>query len=306
MMQFDFVTLRVFVAVMEERSIVSAADQQHIAASAISKRLSDLEHSLKTPLFLREKNKLVPTPAAFHLLFHARTVLRDLNLLKRELEEFSSGERGRVRLLANISAISEYIPADLRAFSLKYPLVKFELQDAISPRIIRAVSDHAADIGVYDGNFPAPNLHTSVYRTERLVVVMPSGHPLAAKKAVSFAEMVRHDLVRVKSGSTIDALIEQAANRLGETLEPQIRVTGWEAICSVVEAGVGIGVVPEKSARRFGGCMDIEVRLLNEPWATRTLNLCVLSLASLAPAARLFVEHLTASANAAPASPSAK
>lgn len=306
MMQFDFVTLRVFVAVMEERSIVSAADRQHIAASAISKRLSDLEHSLKTPLFSREKNKLVPTPAAFHLLFHARTVLRDLNVLKRELEEFSSGERGRVRLLANLSAISEYIPADMRAFSLRHPLVKFELQDAISPLIIRAVSDHAADIGIYDGNFPAPNLHTSIYRTERLVVVMPSDHPLTARKAVSFAEIARHDLVRAKSASTIDGRIQQAANRLGEPLEGEIRVTGWEAVCSMVEAGIGIGIVPEKSARRFGRCMDIEVRLVDEPWATRTLNLCVLDVGALAPAARLFLDHLMASAEPAPASSFAK
>lgn len=159
--------------------------------------------------------------------------------------------------------------------------MKFEVQEAISPRIIRAVSDHAADIGIYDGNFPAPNLHTSVYRTERLVVVMPSDHPPTVKKAESFAAIACRDLVRAKSGSTIDGRIQQAADRLGEPLEAEIRVTGWEAVCSMVEAGVGIGIVPRESTRRFGRCMDIEVRLLNEPWATRTPNSVLSTLARL-------------------------
>lgn len=291
-MQLDLVTLRVFVSVMEDNSIVGAAERVHLAASAISKRLSDLEQILKTPLFLREKNKLIPTPAAFNLLFHARTVMRDLDVLQQEMGDFSVGARGHVRLLANLSAIAQYIPQDISSFTRRYPLIRIELQDAISPKIVRAVAESAADVGIYAGNFPAPDLEVMPYRREVLLVATEPGHPLASRPAVRFVDMLPYDIVRVKAGSSIDTLVEKAAAELGVVVRSRIRVSGWEAVCSMVEAGMGIGLIPEKSARRYLKSMGIALVAFDEPWGTRQLNLCVRSFEGLAPAARLFVEHL--------------
>ena len=119
--RIDLTSLQLFVAVCELGSIGRAAEREFIAASAVSKRLSDLEATLETPLLYRHTRGVKLTPAGESLLHHARSVLFSLEKMQAELSEYADGVRGHVRMHANISAIVQFLPEDLGTFAQAHP-----------------------------------------------------------------------------------------------------------------------------------------------------------------------------------------
>jgi DNA-binding transcriptional LysR family regulator len=154
----DLLTLKLFVAVVEEQGVAKAAEREHIAASAVSKRIADLEKAAKVQLFRRHHTGLRPTPAGHAFLHHARVLMRDLAQMDSEVGEYAQGVRGSLKVFANNSAMVQYLPGDLSRFLKSHPLIHVALEEAISPVIVRAVADGAADIGIYGGNIPATGL----------------------------------------------------------------------------------------------------------------------------------------------------
>ena len=292
-MRIDLVTLKLFVAVFEEESLAKAAEREHIAASAISKRIADLEQSLKVELFYRQRTGLQPTPAGHALMHHARVLMRDVAQMESELVEYAQGVRGNIRIHANISALVQYLPSDLSSFLALHPLVRVDMEEAISTATVRAVADNLAEIGIYGANIPAPGLKVLPYREDRLILVVPRGHVLAARKAVKLADALPFDLVGVQKGSSIDTLVVKSATELDMPVKLRIRASGFDAVCRMVEAGLGIGVMPDLVAMNYTPSMAIEMVELDEPWAARRLNICVRDLDSLSAAASLLVRHLS-------------
>jgi DNA-binding transcriptional LysR family regulator len=289
----DLRTLQLFVAVVEEQTVAKAAAREHIAASAVSKRIADLESEMKVALFRRHRSGLQPTPAGHALLHHARVVMRDLAQLESELGDYEQGFRGNIRVFANISAMVQYLPDDLSRFLTRHPLVRVDLEEAISPLIVRAVAEGVAEIGIFGGNIPAPGLTVLPYRQDRLVVVVPAGHPLRKQAAVRLSAVLPYDLVGVQKGSSIDSLVVRAATELGQAVKLRIRTSGFDAVSRMVHAGLGVAIMPELVARSYRLSLKLAAVPLDEPWAIRHLDVCVLEMASLPPAARLLVDHLT-------------
>jgi DNA-binding transcriptional LysR family regulator len=290
--QFDFVTLRLFVAVAEEGSIAKAALRENIAASAISKRIADLEYALGVALIQRHRRGVVTTAPGNALLRHARSVLRDLGQLEGELAEHSQGLKGQVRLFATSTAILRFLPRQLVSFLSHHPLVQIEIEESISPTILKAVADRVGEIGIFGGGVPSPDLHILPYRQDRLSVIVPKRHKLAGRGSIRFAAIVDQDFVGLQAGSSIDALTERAAGELGKSLRRRIRMTGFDPLCRMVEAGLGVGVVPESIAVHYARTLAITRLTLEEPWSRRSLKLASYPPASLAFAARLLLEHL--------------
>lgn len=292
-MKLDPVSLRLFVAVMEEGTIAEAAAREHIAASAVSKRLSELEQTLATELFVRSNKGTEPTAAAFALLNLARGVLNDLDGIYAQMREYASGVRGHVRVYANISAITQFLPAELKSFMAQYPQVQIHLQERISSVIAKAVADNAADLGILnDGNY-GEALTLLPYHEDELVVIAPQGHPLTRRKSVRMAQLLDFDVVGAHPGSVMNHLLTKAAAELGRPLRLRIQVSSYDALCLMVASGLGIGVMPRQSAQLFMPSLKIQCITLAEPWAARKLVVAVRDLAALSPAARLLVQHIS-------------
>jgi len=293
-MKLDPVSLRLFVAVMEEGTIAEAATREHIAASAVSKRLSELEQTLQTELFVRSNKGTEPTAAAFALLNLARGVLNDLDGIFAQMSEYASGVRGQVRVYANISAITQFLPSELKSFMERYPQVQIHLQERISSVIAKAVADNAADIGILNDGSYGEQFSLLPYHDDELVVIAPAGHALTRRKSVKLAQVLDHDVVGAHPGSAMNNLLTKAAAELGRPLRLRIQVSSYDALCLMVAAGLGIGVMPRKSAQLFLPSLKIRCVSLDEAWAARKLVLCMRDLAALSPAARLLVQHLAA------------
>ncbi len=292
-MKLDPVSLRLFVAVMEEGTIAEAAAREHIAASAVSKRLSELEQQLATELFVRSNKGTEPTAAAFALLNLARGVLNDLDGIFAQMREYASGVRGHVRVFANISAITQFLPGELKSFMAQYPQVQIHLQERISSVIAKAVVDNAADIGILNAGNYGEQLTLLPYHDDELVVIAPQGHPLTRKKSVRMQQVLDFDVVGAHPGSVMNHLLTKAAAELGRPLRLRIQVSSYDALCLMVASGLGIGVMPRQSAQLFMPALRIQCITLAEPWAARKLVVAVRDLAALSPVARLLVQHIS-------------
>ncbi len=148
MRRIDFVTLRLFVAIAETRRLTRAAEREHLALAAVSKRVSDLEGQLDVSLLYRQPKGVELTPAGHALLHHARNLLDNLQQLDADLSEFSQGVKGHVRIHANTSAVIEFLPEDLSAFARQHPEVKIDLEERVSSDTLRALREGLTDIGI--------------------------------------------------------------------------------------------------------------------------------------------------------------
>ena len=301
----DLTSLQLFVAVCELGSIGRAAEREFIAASAVSKRLSDLEATLETPLLYRHTRGVDLTPAGQSLLHHARSVLFSLEKMQAELSEYADGVRGHVRIHANISAIVQFLPEDLGSFAKAHPQVKIDLQEHLSSDVVRAVQEGAADLGICNtGVVPAgPELQTRDYRSDELVLIVPRGHALAQEREVAFQDTLEFDHVGLHANSSIYLAMREAAAAADRNIRLRIQVTGLDAMCRMIHSGLGVGVMPHRAFELMHGVGDLECVRLTDEWATREIRLVARDFTTLPLTARLLVDHLQARAAQAPASP---
>jgi DNA-binding transcriptional LysR family regulator len=297
--RLDLTTLNLFIAVAEEASLAKAAEREHMVASAISKRLADIEADLNIRLFERKPNGMFLTSAGSAFLRHARLIMRNVAELQAELKDFSVGVRGTIRVLANATAIMCHLPESLKTFLDHYPKVRVELDESTTYNTLRAIAHNAADIGIYVDVVVPTDLTSFVYRNDRLGILVPTGHALANRASVTFADTVDFNYVGAPKGSSIDTALLHASNALGVSLKTNIRTAGFEAISSLVAAGLGIAVVPHSVAAIYERSKGVTVLKLDERWAERRLMVCIRSVDSLSPAAATFLTHLGLTANLA-------
>jgi DNA-binding transcriptional LysR family regulator len=292
-MRFDLVDLRLVLNVTDAGNITHGAARSGLALASASERIRDLERELGAPLFERQRRGVVPTAAGLALIHHARLVTQQLEAMSGELADFARGLRGRVRLLSNTAATLEVLPGRLGAFLAAHPRVDIEVEERPSPEIVRAVARGRADIGVVaDAVDSAAELETFPFAEDRLVLVTPAKHPLAGKRRLAFKDVLAHDTLGLPIDSALQQHIEGHAARLGATLRPRLRLPGFDALCRVVESGIGVAVVSRSAALRNAKSMAIRVVPLLDPWAHRRLRLCVKSERALPGPARALLEHL--------------
>lgn len=290
-MYYDLPDLRLVTAIADSGSLTRGAARVHLAASSASHRLSQLEAALGVPLFSRHARGLTPTPAGESLLRHARQVFAQLEQMHADLAPYASGLNSQVTVFANTNAINCFLPEDLGDFLREQPRIRVSLEEQPSPAIIQAVAAGQVEIGVVAAAGKPAGLETLPYRRDRLVLVVPAAHPLAARGAVDFAEVLGEPFVCLHAGSAIHTFMMNAAAQLGGSLDVRIQVRSFNAVCRMVAAGVGIGMVPRSAAP--GVAVDaIKTVEINDAWAPRDLQLCVRSRAALSPAASALFDHL--------------
>ncbi len=291
-LRFDLRDLEVFVAVADCGTIARAAERTHTVASAISKRISDLEHNLGTPLLIRGARGVELTAAGHAMLIRARTLLHQARQLDEELGRHASGSAGYVRIFANISAIVEFLPRTLADFSTQYPDIHLHLEEHVSAAVAAAVADGSADLGIVSELPIIDGLQTTPFRTDELVVVMPRSHPLAGQPSVRFADLAGMSFVGLHAGSSLHNLLKRAAAEAGIPLSWRIHVTSFDAACAMVAAGLGISIVPRAATAAYVRSLPLVSLPLSDSWATRQLFLCTRLATPLHPCARLLFDHL--------------
>jgi DNA-binding transcriptional LysR family regulator len=296
---FDFSDLRLFIRIAEENSLTRGAERAHLSLPAASTRIKNLEEALGAKLLYRASNGVTLTPPGQVLLQHALEVQRQMEHLCSDLQEYAQGVKGNVRLFANTTAITEFLPAVLSRFLSTHRNVNIDLRERLSPSVVRAVTDGAADVGIIAGNVRTEGLEVLAYREDRLILVCGRGHALAERREVSFEETLDFEQVCLPEASAIHSFLVEAAERAHRRLKLRIQVGNFDAMCRLVEANVGIGILPESAACRQSKSSDIRLVRLSDKWALRDLKICMRSLDLLPNFTRDLVSLLIEDAKAA-------
>ncbi len=297
-MRFDLVTLNLVLAVAESKSITAGAQREHLALAAASRRLSDIEARLGVKLFERRARGVEPTDAGHALVRHVRSLHAALHALESEVVEFSRGIKGHLRVAANAGAIAECLPADLAAFSKANPGVRISLEDLSSADVQAAVADGRADVGVFVPPLRDDRLSTHPYREAALRAIVPAGHSLAGQGGgtVDFDALLDHDIVGLPIGTSVHQLMLAHARQRNRVLQARLQVRGFDAIAQLVEAGLGVALLPATVAERLSRSFNVEVLVLNEPWARREYLIAARKQEVQPAAVQRFIEALRASA----------
>lgn len=297
-LHFDMVDMRLLVSVAESNSVTKGAAACHLSAPAASARIRNLEDGIGTRLFHRTSKGVSLTPSGQAFVLHARQVLAQVERLRGELAEYAHGIKGHLRVFANTTAL-EFLPAVLRSYLQAHPDVSIDLRERASHDIVRAVGEGQTDVGIVAGTVRTEDLQVIPYRSDTLVLVVPRGHPLARRPAVAFADTLHLDYVGLHESSAIHAFLQQACAGSGRSIKLRIQVGNFEAACRMIEAGIGVGMMPRSAAERHAQTMAIAIVPLADGWALRELKICVRRLAALRPYARDLVDLLVEDARRA-------
>lgn len=303
MRDLDLQTLRLFAAVCDQRSIARVAEQESIVGSAISKRLAQLEDTVGTPLLLRKRRGVVPTPAGETLLEHARTMLASVGQIERDMAAYATGTRGHVRMLVTASVMAESLADDVAAF-LQEPAhrsIQISMEERVSPDVVQGIREGSASIGICWDAADLSGLQTRNYRSDHLAIVAHESHPVAQLPAVRFADVLGYEFVSMPALSAVQVLLARAAAVEGKTLAHRVLVSNFDAALRVVRANLAISVVPREVAAPFAQTAPVRIVPLSDAWAQRRFAICYRDEQALSPAAQLLVQHLArASAHEAP------
>jgi DNA-binding transcriptional LysR family regulator len=291
-MRPDLTTLKLFLAVVEEHSIAKAAEREHITAPAISKRITELETALNVQLFDRHAKGIRPTAAGEALTADVRSIFAILDRAENKLSEYASGHRGRILIHANPSGVSGALPIALREYLDAHPLIGIQLEEKHSIDVVRAVTEGEADIGIFAPHVPAEGLTIRPYQQIRLMLITPLDHALAKRKTISLAEAAAHDFVSLSDASSIGNLVLRVAAQQGVALRHRLQVDGFDGLRRMVQAGLGVAVMPEHCALPYSKAMSFHCIPLTDSWARYRLNICTRDPKTLSMAARLLLAHL--------------
>lgn len=290
--RIDLVSLSLFHLVARSGSISQGAALARLAVGAASKRITDLEAAFGVPLLERHSRGVKLTPAGQALHTHVQRLLGDVDQMSADLSDHARGLLGVVRLWANTSAITQFLPSDLASFARLQPGIRIELHEADSHEVVMAVLDGRADLGLFADRTPALGLHTQTYRRDRLVLVVPPGHPLAKRKKLAFAQAVDFDFVSLTQSTSLAQRLALESAQLGQPLRIRIHVRSFDAMCQMVAAGLGIAVLPAGAAGPLASALGLRQLALSDAWVERELLVGVRELGALARPVRTLLEHL--------------
>lgn len=292
-MHFDLTDLRLMVRVADSNSLTKAADACFLSLPAASMRIKHLEGSVGTKLLYRTSHGVTLTPPGQAFVQRARSVLIQVEGLRGDMQEYARGIKGHLRVWANTTALSEFLPPVLRDYLQRHPDVDIDLRERLSHDIVRAVSEGQVDVGIVAGNVRTEALEVVPYRTERLVLVVPAHHALAGLGQVAFERALEFDHVVLAETSAIHLFLRNICEDLHRRLRQRIQVGSFEAACRFIAANVGVGVVPECAARRYAATMSIRILALEDAWAVRQMKIVTKQMAVLPSFAEDLIELLT-------------
>jgi DNA-binding transcriptional LysR family regulator len=295
-MRFDLADLSLFRHVVEAGSITHGAERAHLALAAASTRIRNMEQALGAALLTRGRQGVKPTQAGRTLLQHARAILRQSERLREDLAAYGGGLVGQIRVLSNTNALTEFLPEALSSFLARHPQVSVDLEERLSDEIVGLIAEGVADLGIVAATVDPGRLETYPFRKDRFVLVVGRDNALAKRAKVGFGQLLEHEFVGLDRASALQRFLAEKAARAGQTLRLRVQLRSFDAVCRLVECNVGIGIVPETTARRVAKTMAIAAVPLTDPWAARDLTICVRRFDELAPYARQLVDHLRGAA----------
>jgi len=291
-MRYELTDLRLFLAIAEAQSLSGGANTVHLTASSASYRLKNLELAMGVPLFKREARGMELTAEGAFVLKHVRSLLAGVERMHGEVSGFASGLKGSVKLFANSSSLNGFIVPSLSRFLSANPNVNILLEERSSNTIEAAIAGQEADIGIFAGHAESAGVQAIRYAIDELIIAAPLNHPVVPHSPVRFPAVLDLDFVCMSRTSSNYIFLRDMAKLAGKTPKVRIHVHTFDAVLAMVQAGVGVSLVPRSIAATALREQRIAAVAISEPWALRELTLVTQADGPLSPFVEQVAEYL--------------
>jgi LysR family transcriptional regulator, carnitine catabolism transcriptional activator len=300
-MNINLRQLRAFVSIGRLGSFTKAADALHATQPALSAQIRELEDALGVKLFDRSTRSVTLTQAGEDLLPVVDNVLGDLGSVVARARDVARRNTGRVTIAALPSLAATLMPAAVAQMRVRHPGITVVIKDALAERIIGLIRADEVDFALTSAPPTDPQLQFTALLTDRMVAVLPPGHPLARAKMVKLVDLLASPLVLMDRDSSVRRIVDAACASIGRMAEPAYEAAYMSTAIGLVRAGLGATLLPSSAAelRRAG---DVVIRDLDAPRVERELGILKQRRRTYSPAAEAFVavlEHVAQDADKA-------
>ncbi|QOX64011.1 LysR family transcriptional regulator [Anoxybacterium hadale] len=272
---------------LEHGSLTKAAEALNYTQSGISRMIKDLEMEWGVSLLERGRSGVSLTSDGLKLFPQLKRVCYENRVLQKQIEDLHGIQSGMIRVGTFSSVATHWLPNMIKAFQKDYPMIDFELLLGDYTEIETWIFDGRVDFGFLC--LPAAaELETIFLEKDRLLAVLPEGHPMADCNRLPMGELEKNPFMLLQKGgkAEIAGIFEK------HNLSPRIHFTTWDdyAIMSMVENGLGISILPELILKRSPYRI---VRKELEIPAYRDIGIAMRDRNSLAMAAKRFLEYFS-------------
>lgn len=292
-MRYDLTDLKLFINIGETSNLTRAAEKTFLSLPAASARIKNLEESLKVRLLIRQVTGVKMTPAGEILLKYAKEVFQQLECLHSDLQPFSTGIKGKLRILANMTATHSFLSEALSSFLLENPDVDIELEEKLTKDIVSAIRAGSADLGIASGNINLDGLDIVPLFKDELVVITDLDHELKDVEEIRFEDLIeKYQFVGIHPESVIQSFLEEKAYKLGKRIHQRVYVGSFETVCRMVDAKIGLAIVPIECARNYSKPERLNMVRISNDWANRERFICRPGGKDIPAFAEKFIEHV--------------
>lgn len=297
MQSFDTVTLRVFLATARLGSIGAAARSEHIAISAASRRISDLENDLDTILVARTPTGVRLTSAGKVFAHHCEYLLSKYTDIRADLKRFSDGEVGDFRIAVIPWAMTGSLPFLIAHFKKTHPAVHVTIQEIFTRDGIRFLREDLADLAIIYETGELSGFEVMPFKKDPVWVVGSHDHPLFeghdGESPIDFEKTLDYEHISLLEGSVLDELIAEARHKAGRNSKYNIKLMRFNSLVRCVEAGLGLGIIGEKDLQPYLNGKNFKAARLSDDWASRNLVFAFPKAQAASPLVNSFIRSFT-------------
>lgn len=283
--------IQYFIEVAKREHVTEAALALHVAQSAVSRQIFNLESELGVDLFIRDGRNVRLTPIGGIFLNHMEQAIKVIENAKREVEEYRDPEKGVVRIGFPTSLAHYTLPTVISAFREKYPEVKFHLKQGSYHDLTESVIKGEIDMALLGPMPKHDKVEGTILFTENMVALLPMNHPFAAKRDLSLNQLQHDSFILFPQGYVLRDLVVNACKQMG--FKPKVSFEGEDidSIKGLVSAGLGITLIPEIT---LVDCLPRSTVMIPivEPRVTRSVGVIIPKERQLLPTERLFYRFL--------------
>lgn len=251
-MRFKLRQMEAFRAVMLTGSMNGAAKLLFVSQPAVSRLIAHTEQSLGLQLFERDKGKLTPTPEAQRLFQEVGPLFDEALRIDELARDLAERPEGALTLCSSPSLALNFVPPVIAQYMELYPNVRLKFHTTLLSDMAHELLGRKAELAVSVLPIDHPNLVVEPLATGEMVCILPQGHALAARRAVSLAELAECRLILYNRNIPFGQLVAAAFQRAGVSWNPAVEIVRAELACALVRVGAGVAIVDEFSVGQQG------------------------------------------------------
>lgn len=284
--------IKYFIEVAKREHVTKAAENLHVAQSAVSRQIVNLEKELGVDLFIRKGRSVKLTAVGKVFLEHIELAMKAIDDATQVVDEYLDPKKGTIHIGFPSSLTTYILPTAISAFREKYPDVQFSLNQSSYHGLTEAVTKGEVNIALLG---PVPTdleeMEGTVLFNEKMVALLPLTHRLAKKADISLYELKDDSFVLFPEGYILRESVVEHCERINFSPKVSFEGEDIDTIKGLVSAGLGISIIPEITLVDTLPRQTVMIPVTDPPF-TRTVGMVISKTRHLLPTEKLFYDFL--------------